>query len=156
MPFSDKPVSSVTLPGPASSQREGVLGWWEWVAPFLSLCCFVHCVGMAVLASLLPTALAFLGGNDRYEWILWSISAISVSLSLWVQRLQATSWLVAVCGAVVVASIVSLTRGQEFAQQLSLAGLVGVQFWMLHRRWRVHQETCLTSDTGTEGCMREN
>ena len=156
MPFSDKPVSSVTLPGPASSQRAGVLGWHEWVASFSSLCCFVHCVGMAVLAPLLPTALAFLGVNEQYEWILWSMSAISVSLSLWVQRPQVTRWLIAVCGAVVVASIVSLTRGQEFARQLSLAGLMGVQFWMLHRKWRVHQETCVTSDAGTECCMRED
>jgi hypothetical protein len=106
---------------------------------------------MAVLASLLPTALAFLGGHDRYEWILWSISAISASLSLWVQRSQGTSWLVGVWGTAVVAGIVSLTRGQEFARQLSLAGLMGVQFWMLHRKWRVHQETCDASD-GEAGC----
>jgi hypothetical protein len=107
MPFSDRPVSSATLPGPASSQREGVLGWHEWVAPFLSLCCFVHCVGMAVLAPLLPTALAFLGVNEQYDWTLWSMSAISVSFSLWVQRLQVTTWLMAVWGAGIVASLQS-------------------------------------------------
>jgi hypothetical protein len=156
MPFSDRPVSSATLSGPASSQHEGVLGWHEWVAPFLSLCCFVHCVGMAVLAPLLPTALAFLGVNEQYDWTLWSMSAISVSFSLWVQRLQVTTWLMAVWGAGIVASLVSLTRGQELIHQFSLAGLVGVQFWMVHRKWRVHQETCLTSDTGTAGCMRED
>lgn len=156
MPFSNKPVSSVTLPGPPSSQRAGVLGWHEWGAPFLSLCCFVHCVGMAVLAPLLPTALAFLGVNEQYEWILWSISAIFVSLSLWVQRSQATSWLVGVWGTVVVTGIVSLMRGQEFAWQLSLTGLMGVQFWMLHRKWRVHQETCDASDGEAGYCAGED
>lgn len=140
----------------APSQHEAAPRWRAWVVACLSLCCFVHCVGTALLAPLLPAALAFLGENEQYEWMLWSLSAVCATLSLWMHCPQVTSWLVSIWGAAVVSGIVSLVYGPEFARQLSLAGLVGVQFSMLHRKWRLHQETCTTSDTGTACCVRED
>jgi hypothetical protein len=154
MLFADQSRSSVPLPVPR--QRNGAPGWPAWIAPCVSVCCFVHCIGMAVFLSLLPSTFAFLARTEQYEWALWIVSAVFVSLSLWMQRAHLTGWLVRSWGAAVVAGIVALTCTRDFARPLSLAGLAGVQLWLVSRRWRLHQEIGLASGAKPDCCTRED
>jgi hypothetical protein len=144
------PVDSCTSePTPC----EVVPCWHEWIMPSLSICCFIHCVGMALLAPLLPTALAFLGENEWYEGILWSVSTVGASLALWKQQPRITYRLIGVWGTTLIVGVGGLAFESEVARQAGLAGMVGIQLWLLRRRRRVHQETCGMCDAG--GCYAE-
>ena len=112
--------------------------WRDLAAPIASAVCFVHCVGLAVLAPVLPGTLALVFDDPRLEWILWGTAA---ALSAWmllrsralVPSYLRVAWLVAAA-----VGVAGLVRDNELLQPLSLVGFGAGQVVVFLRRYRAH------------------
>ena len=115
--------------------------WRSFGGPVLTLACFVHCVGMAVVAPVLP-ALAQIAESPLVEWGLWLASAAMAARAArhfdrWLPRTLV--WTGALVATAV--GVYGLTGESEAAVRVSLLGYLAVQLATLVRRARLHRES---------------
>jgi hypothetical protein len=117
----------------------------------------VSCIAWAwrSFAPLLPTAFAFLAGNERCEWGLWILSAALVSVGLWPQRSRISGRFVVLWGVALVAGAVGPLLDLELVRQLSFVVLIIVQLCLLGQRVRAHREICDCHASGATCCPAE-
>ena len=115
------PVRTLAL-APSETARRG------WLGLSLSVLCFLHCVGGAVVVSLLPTAFAFLTENEAVEWALLGISVALAVQSCWA-RGPARQVRAGICAAATVAGVASLLLEWESLLRVALAALALLQLW---------------------------
>lgn len=114
---------------------------WEGIAPLLSALCFVHCVGLAVLAPILPGALGLL---TRARWIEPCLFAVSVAASgAMLRRARASGWTFALWAVNAGMGFWGLARDIDPLTQLSLGTIVVVQAAIALKRWRGHRASCV-------------
>lgn len=114
--------------------------WRDLAAPIASGICLVHCVGLALLAPVLPAALTTVVDDPRLELALWASAAV---LSLWMLlRSRAL-----VPGAVFVGwaagtaiGLAGVLRGESSHGLIALSLVVfsAVQIVAFVRRFRAH------------------
>jgi hypothetical protein len=113
--------------------------WRDAVAPVLSALCFVHCVGMALLAPLLPGALAFLAGGRALEWSLVGASMALTGGLMWRSRRLLGAKLPLLAMVAAAGTIGGLACGSEWLQRLGLGSLAIAQIGVLVARGRAHR-----------------
>lgn len=126
-------------------------GRWSHFGPVVSGLCFVHCVGTAALAPVLPGAVALLTGATWLEPCLWFVSLAGTGASLRRTgvnlRLQVAWLLAAAVGAL------GFALGIDHLVQFSLAVSVALQLMLVARRWRRDRDVCAVDDC--ESCESE-
>jgi hypothetical protein len=121
------------------------------LAPAASLLCLIHCVGTAVLASVLPSAAVVLEGAPALEWSLWLLSGAS---SAWAHtRSGPKRWAVmtATWAASAIAGGAALLGEHEAGLRLSLAGFLVVSLEGAWRRLRRHRR-CAAPGASDDCC----
>ncbi len=116
--------------------------WRRFCGPALTLACFIHCIGVAVLAPVLP-ALAQAADTPVLEWGLWLASAGTAVLAA--RHFDRRHARVAVATAAVASSVIGiwgLTHDLERPVRVSLVGILVVQALTIARRARRHRELC--------------
>jgi hypothetical protein len=106
-----------------------------WLGLSLSIVCFLHCVGAAALAPLLPAAFSFLTENEVLEWALLAVSVTLAAYSCWAGR-PARHTRAVLAAAATTAGLVALLLDQENLLRASLAALALVQLWPILARGR--------------------
>ena len=117
-----------------------VPGFW---APCLSALCFLHCVGMASLASWLPALAAF----AEAAWVEASLLAISCCCAVWVlwrQRAGWPGWLGALAAAALAGS--GLALHGEGPTRLGFVLMAVLQLGYVRRHRRRGAACCPVSD----------
>jgi CHASE2 domain-containing sensor protein len=133
LPTRDSEVASVDRPAQGAVLTPT---WREVASPALSLVCLAHCLGLGLLAPLLPGALALIAENEILEWsLLMATAALAVGL-LWRLRSSIGPWPCALAAALSVLGVISLIREWEPAQQAAIIGLSALQVAVLVRRLR--------------------
>jgi hypothetical protein len=118
--------------------------WRSFGGPMLALACFVHCVGMAVVAPVLP-ALAQAANSPFLEWGLWLVSAaMALTAARHFDRGRPRAAVIGGTLATTALGLYGLTCDREVAIRLSLLGYLVVQSMTLVRRARVHRTRCCT------------
>jgi ABC-type transport system involved in cytochrome c biogenesis permease subunit len=116
--------------------------WRTFCGPALTLACFIHCIGIAVLAPVLP-ALAQAADTPLLEWGLWSASAGTALLAVRHFDRQRARIVVATAAlASCSIGIWGLTHDLERPVRVSLVGILVVQVVTMVRRARWHRALC--------------
>jgi hypothetical protein len=126
-------------PVPAPATAPAPLRARHWLGAGVSALCFVHCVGVALLAPLLPAVLGPLATSEPLEWGLWLLCAgLAIGLAA-PRRRVLPPWSLAVGGAGLLLGPVGLVGHVELAIQASLGGLVVLQGVILRQRILEHR-----------------
>lgn len=114
---------------------------WEGIAPLLSGLCFVHCVGLAALAPILPGALGLLTSATWLEPCLFAVSVVASGATL--RRARAPGWTFVLWGLNAGMGLWGMAREIDLLTQISLGAIVVLQVVIAVRRWRGHRAACL-------------
>jgi hypothetical protein len=109
------------------------------LAPAASLLCLVHCVGTAVLASVVPSAAVVLEGAPALEWSLWLLSGASSAWAHARSGHKRGALMTATWAASAIAGGAALFGEHETGLRLSLAGFLVVSLEGAWRRFRRHR-----------------
>lgn len=126
--------------------------WRDVVAPVVSGLCLIHCIGVALLAPVLPGALALVAEDPRLEWGLFGLAAGLGLWMLWRSRSLLPGVTLALWSAATILGVIGLVADREVAVQAALVGLAALQVWAFARRWRAHHHTPPPVASGAACC----
>jgi hypothetical protein len=123
----------------------------ERLVGLLPLLCLVHCVGTAILASVMPAAALWME-NDLLEAGLSALSALLISVL--VLRQRGLGWLTLLLGAVLAVGATGWLVHSSWLRHGALLGLCAVQLlWLYERRLRARRlATAKTADPAACAC----
>jgi hypothetical protein len=125
-----------------------VSGRWSglrsYLGPVISGVCFIHCIGLVVLAPILPGAVALLAGTTWLEWGLWLVSVAGTGVSLRRHRARPRALLAWVLAAMIGA--LGLATEADRLVQISLGTSVAIQLALVARRWGTANSACSLDD----------
>ena len=127
------PQAEVVNDNPIHRHRP-VTGWRIWIGPLLAFCCVVECVGLVLVAPLLPTVLGTFTENPQAEGALWALSASLISAILWSRRSQLTRLTVGVWSVSFMVGVLALILDVEIGRLMSLLTLAALQLRTLRGR----------------------
>jgi hypothetical protein len=126
-------------------------GRWSKLGPVVSGLCFVHCVGTAALAPVLPGAVALLTGATWLEPCLWLVSLAATGASLrraGVDLRVKMAWLLAAA-----MGVLGFALDADRLVQVSLGSSVALQLMLVVRRWKSARAAC--ADEDCDACESE-
>jgi len=118
--------------GQPSSEAPGWLG--RWTAPIVSGLCLLHCMGMGLLAPLLPAAVSTLALSPALEWGLWFLSMTLAAIFMRWPRPSAPRVYAFSLIAIAALGLWGLFAEAEWATRLSLAAVAVLQITVTLRR----------------------
>lgn len=129
----------------------------ERFALFMSVACLVHCVGLAVLAPLLPAALALFAHHPIIESIFWGSSVTLAAFPAFGRSaLGRRAWMGPAWALGAGAGGAGLALGQDAFLVGSLLFFAGLQLAALVARARAHRLACNPSAGPVACCDHEH
>jgi hypothetical protein len=117
----------------------------ERLVGLLPLLCLIHCVGTAVLASLMPAAALWM----ENEWLEGGLSALSALLiGFLVVYRRGLSWLGVLFASVVALGVAGWVGHYAWLRHGALVGMVAVQLLWLHQRRQSSRQAVAAAGPG--------
>ena len=105
----------------------------EKIGAFASLVCIIHCLGIAILAPLIP-AMGILSHSEEIEIAFWCVAGLT---AFW-QGMRTHGWLRALFLSSFILGTLAALLDIHLVLHLAFAGVAGGQIILLWRRKRAH------------------